>query len=170
MGKKNWDDYSLDNAKALYNEGRSHGQIANALQKDGYTVTRSAVIGKLKRIEHTKTQPSRVQRARTDVRSRPDIKAPPRQPSAPKPKPAPIISEERAIEYVGPIGTTPAWGFCQFTRDDVNKRDAENNPAWQMCGHPAQVKGEGRQRVTLPWCESHTRICYQPQQSRKNAD
>lgn len=165
MTKPGWDDEAIELAKAMYlNDGASHGNIARALGKLGYTLTRNAVLGKLYRLG--------ISDGRTAVQRNDGAPKAPRVPKAPqsieviKPaKPLPKITRnERAIEYIGPIETTPAWGFCQYTRDDISK------PGWQMCGHPAVVKGEGRFRTQTPWCEDHGRICHQPQQSKKRGE
>lgn len=165
---KGWDDYSFEKAKTLYDSGQSMSQISRNLGGEGYNLTRSAIIGKLNRAGHNKTEQAL-------SRQRPKRAAPPKSVAdkvvelVKKSKPMPMVKEEHKIEYVGPIGTTPAWGMCQFTRDDIGKKDAEGKPSWQMCGHPVQVKGEGRNRSQTPWCESHGRICHQPPHKKPDA-
>jgi hypothetical protein len=162
MNGKGWDDYSFEKAKTLYLDGVSMAQISQALVRDGYNISRSAVIGKMNRMG--------VADGRTIIKRADGLPKAPRVPKPPrvieiaKPtKPLPIIGAEKAMQYIGPIGTTPAWGFCQFTRDDVSK------PGWQMCGLPAVVRGTGRNKTQSPWCEEHGCICHQPQQSNKSA-
>lgn len=158
--KPGWDDESFAVAKRMYLEdGASHGDISRALGRMGYTLSRNAVIGKMNR--------TGVADGRSVIQPKPKAQRVPKPPQAIETikasKPLPKAVAEHAIQYVGPIDTTPAWGLCQYTRDDVMK------PGWQMCGHPAEVKGTGRNACQTPWCESHGRICHQPQQSKKTA-
>ncbi len=163
MSGKGWDDYSFQKACDLYDTGHSMGQISRILHGEGYELSRSAIIGKLNRTGHNKTEQALSRQRPKRAMPPPKPKADPIVETVKKSKPVPVIKEEHKIEYVGPIGTTPAWGFCQFTRDDVSQ------PGWQMCGHPAEVKGEGRNRSQTPWCASHGRICHQPAQKKTDA-
>lgn len=181
---KGWDERSRQLALAMYLEdGASHGRIADELKRRGYKMTRNAVLGFIHR-EKEKASPEekrkfiRIQEKPVKaphVPHAPKLERPSKLPAIKKPeqviqlvkpcKPIPTIKKEKQIEYIGPIGIAPAWGFCQYTRDDVAKA------GWQMCGHPSVVKGEGRKAVTLPWCESHRVICRaQPQTQKRETD
>lgn len=156
--KSTWDDRSLELATNYYMDGLTYGQIKYELEKDGYYFTRNAVLGKLNRkgVADGRTSSSRSGgTAKSTAKPKPPIAKPmevKKQKAQPK--------TEAQIQYIGPIDTTPAWGCCQYTRDDVQKH------GWQMCGHPTETKGSGPLKTSLPWCPDHAAICYQAAQAR----
>lgn len=177
-GSQGWDDQAKKDALDMFlNEGLSPGQISNALQGRGYDITRNAVIGFINREKNKAPKEDRGKFVRVlpekiaRTPPAPKVPRPPPEPKAAKVpalkhdpviqlvkkiKPLPVIKEERLIEYIGPIEMTPGWGFCQYTRDDIQE------PGWRMCGHPAASKSEGPGgTVFLAWCASHDRICHQ---------
>lgn len=150
MVKKGWDDEAFKTAKSMYKDGDSAGVIEIALRKNGYNLSRSAIIGKLFRskivggaipLRPTK----RVVKepvARKSFRATPLPPLPPRQ-------------DELLIQYIGPVGSFPPKGACRYTRDDPKKKDGEGNVIFQMCGRPVY-------HIERHWCAEHAAICFTP--------
>lgn len=87
--KPGWDDHAFEVAKTMYHDGMSYGDIARVLSREGYTLTRNAVLGKLNR---TGVANGSTMIKRNDGR--------PKQPKVPK---APMT-----IEFIKPSKPLPA--------------------------------------------------------------
>jgi GcrA cell cycle regulator len=145
-----WTDDRIERLKTMWAEGMSASQIARALGE----VTRNAVIGKVHRLglAGRATPVARVERPRPAPQPR--VAAPPR----PSPMRAVQVVEEplepmpeTAVTVVDLNASTCKWPLGDPT--DANFR---------FCGR--------RAGGSSPYCEAHTRMAYQPAQSRRDRE
>jgi GcrA cell cycle regulator len=149
-----WTDERVELLKKLWLDGLSASQIAKQLGG----VTRNAVIGKVHRLGLSG-------RAAPSQPTRPTFKAPraPRPTPAPQPRRveahapapaqplAPFIAEEPGSATVLTLGAH----MCKWPIGDPATDD------FSFCGRRSEADG--------PYCPSHARIAYQPQQTRKRS-
>ncbi len=152
-----WTDERVELLKKLWLDGLSASQIAKQLGG----VTRNAVIGKVHRLGLSG-------RAAPSQPTRPTFKAP----RAPRPAPAP---QPRRVEAHASHAPAPAQPQTPFIAEEPGSATVLTLGA-HMCkwpiGDPATDDFSfcGRRSETDgPYCPSHARVAYQPQQARKRS-
>ena len=146
-----WTDERVELLKKLWLEGLSASQIAKQLGG----VTRNAVIGKVHRLGLSG-------RAAPSQPSRPAFKAP--RPPRPLAQPAPRRLEQRAAPMPAPVYFVEEPGSAtvltlgaHMCKWPIGDPAAE---AFHFCGH--------RNWNSLPYCEYHSRLAYQPAERRRD--
>ena len=150
-----WTDERVETLKKLWLDGLSASQIAKQLGG----VTRNAVIGKVHRLGLSG-------RAAPSQPTRPVFKAP----RAPRPAPAP--QQPRRVEPHAVVAAAPAPVYYPeepgsatvLTLGAHMCKWPIGDPAtdgFSFCGRRTDVDG--------PYCASHARVAYQPQQTRKRS-
>ena len=152
-----WTDERVELLKKLWLDGLSASQIAKQLGG----VTRNAVIGKVHRLGLSG-------RAAPSQPTRPVFKAP----RAPRPAPAPQPRRVEAHTHHTP--NTPAPQAIYYPEEPGSATVLTlgahmckwpiGDPAtdgFSFCGRRTDVDG--------PYCASHARVAYQPQQTRKRS-
>lgn len=136
MGKKSplWTDERIAKLTSLWAAGDSAGLIA---QKMG-DVSRSAVIGKIKRLGLTRNQ------------SLPKFRVTDSAPRPVRPKPVPVVIVPRLLPPTGAAGTMLTGNVCKFITGDVLA------PDWAMCGRPGH-----------PWCPDHRALVFQKEKTAR---
>ncbi|MBI1238657.1 MAG: GcrA cell cycle regulator [Alphaproteobacteria bacterium] len=144
-----WTDERVEQLKQMWTEGLSASQIARALGG----VTRNAVIGKVHRLGLSgRASPTRPERPR--IRS-----------VAPRPLlPRPVLIEP--VEVKAPL-TTAEGGNITVANISRNQckwpiGDPSDSDSFRFCGHGA--------RAGSPYCEAHSRMAFQPMQSRRDRE
>ena len=149
-----WTEEKLELLKALFEEGLSSGNIANAFNQKGFPATRNSICGKLHRLGWADSD--KPKRAVKDKPAAPDphkIK---------KPKPAPQSLSAAKVE-TGPKvlqGRPPV--LLRETGDDdcraiVGYGNGQLSEAY-CCGEKTILKMVRGRMVRAPWCEYHNRI------------
>jgi GcrA cell cycle regulator len=139
-----WTDERVEKLKKLWSEGLSASQIARALGE----VTRNAVIGKVHRLGLSgRATTSRIDRPRVHTIRRP-------------PRPRLIVPEIELVEEArlanGDYATvmTVREGMCKWPIGDPSSDE------FHFCGNQAGNSS--------PYCGAHSRMAYQPTQSRRD--
>jgi GcrA cell cycle regulator len=152
-----WTDERVELLKKLWLDGLSASQIAKQLGG----VTRNAVIGKVHRLGLSG-------RAAPSQPTRPVFKAP----RAPRPAPAP---QPRRVETHAAHPAAPAQPQTPFLAEEPGSATVLTLGA-HMCkwpiGDPATDEFSfcgRRSEADGPYCPSHARVAYQPQQTRKRS-
>jgi len=151
-----WTDKAVARLRALWAEGRSCSQIANALGAEQLGMfTRNAVIGKVNRLGLGKrASPARPQ-SRERLRARARSYAEPRPPRAiAAAAPAPIEELEPLLDDTGAPRARNAEslvrGQCRWPIGDPLKA------SFAFCARPANTDGERD-----PYCECHRQLARQ---------
>lgn len=136
-----WTEERIKQLETLWAEGYSASQIARAL---GAGISRSAVIGKARRLNLTRNRPGIPKPRRTgamralDRRIRPQINMTAADPAAPDP---------RAPEFLGPVNLFPESNdACRFPKGEPGKD-------FQCCGNPITSLGSS-------YCDYHNRRAF----------
>jgi GcrA cell cycle regulator len=150
-----WTDERVELLKKLWLDGLSASQIAKQLGG----VTRNAVIGKVHRLGLSG-------RAAPSQPTRPVFKAP----RAPRPAPAPAPRRIEAASAPAAPAPQPTFYAEEPGSATVLTLGAHmckwpiGDPAtdgFSFCGRRTEVEG--------PYCTQHSRVAYQPQQTRKRS-
>ena len=149
-----WTDERVELLKKLWQDGLSASQIAKQLGG----VTRNAVIGKVHRLGLSgRATPSKPQRT---VFKAPRPARPVSAPSAPRRIAEPVAHHSAPVRYVDETpGTatvlTLGAHMCKWPIGDPS------SDSFTFCGRRSD---EGH-----PYCVDHSRVAYQPQQSKKKS-
>jgi GcrA cell cycle regulator len=141
-----WTEERVDQLKQMWTDGLSASQIARALGN----VTRNAVIGKVHRLGLSgRASPARAERPR--IRSvSPRISVPKAPPPMPIEVKDPIVTETGDSITVVNISRN----MCKWPVGDPSAND------FRFCGHGTKQNS--------PYCEAHSRMAFQPLQSRRD--
>lgn len=184
-----WTDERVERLSTLWLGGRSASQIAAEL---GEGVSRNAVIGKVHRLglsgravpPATEAAPPRIRELPTPeprVELAPMIEAPATPVAAAVEKPAPVaVAETAAVRQVAPEPITfdlPALRAKQEALIPVSDRVTILELNGSMCRWPigdptsAEFRFCGcRAMGTLPYCQDHARVAFQPVADRRRSD
>jgi len=160
-----WTDERVELLKKLWSDGLSASQIATELGN----VTRNAVIGKVHRLGlsgRAKDKAAAAQRPRKAARSpSAPVAIPPQNRTnvimAPVPRPL-VIHEEPAVPAEDDLGIPVSErvtimelreSMCRWPMGDPTKAE------FRFCG--------ARSVSSLPYCDHHARVAYQPVADRK---
>lgn len=167
MSDFSWSDESVAELGKLWSEGHSAAEIARRLEaKEGGSLTRSAVLGKVHRLKLSGRRVETRQKngPRAPKVRKPRVPAERRQPRAPqpprkyfstRPTPPPIDIPEPISLKVALLDLAPS--MCKWPTGHPG------DPGFSFCG----AKNDS---ISTPYCKYHHRLAYVPIVHKKRAN
>jgi GcrA cell cycle regulator len=161
-----WPDERIKELKRLHGDGHSAAEIARQM---GGGLTRSSILGKLRRLGITSGHPTSAPRTRRPVAARPRRPRPiaPKTPTQPRPPTPPA----RVTPLRTDIPEPPSRGLTLMGLESADCKWPSGDVAREMtfCGAP-RFMAIGSEAPPSPYCEHHTARAYPPRIVRDRLD